>query len=105
MSERTNWRTIQFLLENMVFLLIGLQTRWILDALGTSGPRLVLALSGVRSCDAGGLAVIDGAARRAWRRGGWLRLVEVPAPVLAAYMAAGQQPVVYPDTDAAIAAR
>ncbi|WP_371401813.1 Na+/H+ antiporter [Kribbella sp. NBC_00662] len=36
MSERTNWRTIQFLLENMVFLLIGLQTRWILDALGNS---------------------------------------------------------------------
>jgi CPA1 family monovalent cation:H+ antiporter len=31
MSERTNWRTFQFLLENTVFLLIGLQTRWILD--------------------------------------------------------------------------
>jgi Na+/H+ antiporter len=36
MSERTNWRTIQFLLENMVFLLIGLQTRWILDDLRAS---------------------------------------------------------------------
>ncbi|QNE22447.1 Na+/H+ antiporter [Kribbella qitaiheensis] len=31
MSERTNWRTFQFLLENTVFLLIGLQTRWILE--------------------------------------------------------------------------
>ncbi|MEV6286863.1 Na+/H+ antiporter [Kribbella sp. NPDC051770] len=35
-SERTNWRTIQFLLENAVFLLIGLQTRWILDDLSES---------------------------------------------------------------------
>jgi len=35
-SERTNWRTIQFLLENTVFLLIGLQTRWILDDLTAS---------------------------------------------------------------------
>ncbi|TWD83840.1 sodium/proton antiporter (CPA1 family) [Kribbella amoyensis] len=35
-SERTNWRTIQFLLENTVFLLIGLQTRWILDDLSRS---------------------------------------------------------------------
>ncbi|TDD19417.1 Na+/H+ antiporter [Kribbella turkmenica] len=36
MSERTNWRTFQFLLENSVFLLIGLQTRWILDDLAES---------------------------------------------------------------------
>ncbi|WP_328323105.1 Na+/H+ antiporter [Kribbella sp. NBC_00382] len=35
-SERTNWRTFQFLLENTVFLLIGLQTRWILDDLSQS---------------------------------------------------------------------
>jgi len=28
-TERITWRTIQFLLENTVFLLIGLQTRWI----------------------------------------------------------------------------
>ncbi|AKU16175.1 cation:proton antiporter [Luteipulveratus mongoliensis] len=30
--ERMNWSTIQFLLENLVFLLIGLQTRTIVDA-------------------------------------------------------------------------
>jgi CPA1 family monovalent cation:H+ antiporter len=30
-AERTNWRTIAFVLENTVFLLIGLQARWILD--------------------------------------------------------------------------
>jgi Na+/H+ antiporter len=28
-AERTNWRTIAFVLENTVFLLIGLQARWI----------------------------------------------------------------------------
>lgn len=30
LSERMNWSTIQFLLESSVFLLIGLQVRWIL---------------------------------------------------------------------------
>ena len=30
-AERTNWRTIEFLLENSVFLLIGLQVRVIVD--------------------------------------------------------------------------
>ena len=40
--ERTNWRTIEFLLENAVFLLIGLQVRPILEAAGDrlrSGAR------------------------------------------------------------------
>jgi CPA1 family monovalent cation:H+ antiporter len=36
LSERTNWTTIQFLLENAVFLLIGLQTHRILATVGTS---------------------------------------------------------------------
>ena len=35
-SERLNWRTISFLLENTVFLLIGLQTSWILEEVGSS---------------------------------------------------------------------
>jgi CPA1 family monovalent cation:H+ antiporter len=30
-AERMNWRTIAFLLENAVFLLIGMQARWIID--------------------------------------------------------------------------
>src|SRR5687768_4667664 len=30
-AERMNWRTIAFVLENTVFLLIGLQARWIVD--------------------------------------------------------------------------
>ncbi len=35
-SERTNWRTFQFLLENTVFLLIGLQVRSIVVDVGKS---------------------------------------------------------------------
>ena len=36
LSERVNWSTISFLLENTVFLLIGLQVRWILADVGHS---------------------------------------------------------------------
>ncbi len=36
-AERLNWRTIQFLLENAVFLLIGLQARWIIADVAASG--------------------------------------------------------------------
>lgn len=32
LSQRSNWNTVQFLLENAVFLLIGLQVRTIIDA-------------------------------------------------------------------------
>ncbi len=35
-AERTNWRTIAFILENTVFLLIGLQARWIIEDVGAS---------------------------------------------------------------------
>lgn len=35
-AERTNWRTIAYILENAVFLLIGLQTSWLLRDVGTS---------------------------------------------------------------------
>jgi Na+/H+ antiporter len=35
-AERTNWKTIAFILENTVFLLIGLQARWILDDVSDS---------------------------------------------------------------------
>jgi CPA1 family monovalent cation:H+ antiporter len=37
MSERINWRTLQFILENSVFLLIGLQMRRILGDVADSG--------------------------------------------------------------------
>ena len=39
-ADRMNWRTIAFLLENAVFLLIGLQARWILDDVARSGTTL-----------------------------------------------------------------
>ena len=35
-AERTNWRTIAFLLENTVFALIGLQAQWLLQDLADS---------------------------------------------------------------------
>ena len=39
-ADRMNWRTISFLLENAVFLLIGLQGRWILDDVRDSGTPI-----------------------------------------------------------------
>ena len=36
-AENINWRTVQFLLENVVFLLIGLQVRSLLTAAGDEG--------------------------------------------------------------------
>ena len=48
-AERMNWRTIAFVLENTVFLLIGLQADWILSDVGderacpTAGSPLVCA--------------------------------------------------------------
>lgn len=44
LAERTNWRTIAFLLENTVFALIGLQASWLLEDLSDSelsGARIV----------------------------------------------------------------
>ncbi|CAA9357586.1 MAG: Na+/H+ antiporter [uncultured Nocardioidaceae bacterium] len=45
-SESLNWRTMAFLLEGAVFLLIGLQLRWILAEVQRSavpGPRIAVA--------------------------------------------------------------
>ncbi|WP_280339349.1 Na+/H+ antiporter [Nocardia neocaledoniensis] len=36
-AETTNWRTIQFILESAVFLVIGLQVRWIVEGAWHSG--------------------------------------------------------------------
>ncbi len=45
-AERTNWRTIAYVLENTVFLLIGLQADWLLAEVGDSeygGATIALA--------------------------------------------------------------
>ncbi|NKX86195.1 Na+/H+ antiporter [Nocardia coubleae] len=45
-AETTNWRTVQFILESAVFLVIGLQVRWIVEGAWHSGldhSTLVLA--------------------------------------------------------------
>ncbi|WP_029135856.1 Na+/H+ antiporter [Nakamurella lactea] len=55
MTERTNWTTVQFLLENTVFLLIGLQARWIIDDVARSG---VTALTVIWCCAAVLITVI-----------------------------------------------
>ncbi|SDT23443.1 sodium/proton antiporter, CPA1 family [Friedmanniella luteola] len=50
LAERVNWATIQFLLENTVFLLIGLQARRIVEALSTStlsGGQIALFVAAV----------------------------------------------------------
>ncbi|WP_039813611.1 Na+/H+ antiporter [Nocardia otitidiscaviarum] len=49
-AERTNWRTIQFILESGVFLLIGLQVRHIVEDAWNSGlahGTLLIACAGV----------------------------------------------------------
>ncbi len=45
-AERINWRTIAFLLENTVFLLIGLQARWIFEGVTDSdiSPERITAV-------------------------------------------------------------
>lgn len=46
LAERTNWRTIAYLLENTVFLLIGLQADWLLGEVSESdidGTTLAMA--------------------------------------------------------------
>ena len=40
LAERVNWRTIAFLLEHTVFLLIGLQAKWILEDVAASSVPL-----------------------------------------------------------------
>jgi monovalent cation/hydrogen antiporter len=60
-AERLNWRTISFLLENAVFLLIGLQVRWIVADVEASG---VAATDVVKLCLGTFLAVV--VLRLAW---------------------------------------
>jgi CPA1 family monovalent cation:H+ antiporter len=43
-TERTNWRTIAYVLENAVFLLIGLQANWIIADVGRSDVPLGLVV-------------------------------------------------------------
>jgi Na+/H+ antiporter len=54
-AERLNWRTISFLLENSVFLLIGLQARWIIAAVDAAG---VPVLDVTRLCVSTFVAVV-----------------------------------------------
>jgi anti-sigma B factor antagonist len=77
----------------------------LVDAMGSVGPRLVLDLRAVQSCVPGAVEAIEGAAHRAWRRGGWVRLAAVPPVVLMAFALDGRCPLTYADVDEAIATR
>ncbi|WP_199753894.1 Na+/H+ antiporter [Amycolatopsis sp. WAC 01375] len=77
LASRLNWQTIQFLLENIVFLLIGLQVRRIMSEVGDSG---LTALELVLICAATLAATIVtriiwmagiGLARRLFGRHAW----------------------------------
>lgn len=57
LSERTNWGTIQFLLENSVFLLIGLQAKIIVEAL-TQSPLPLSTIIAVCAAVLGAVIVI-----------------------------------------------
>jgi anti-anti-sigma factor len=57
----------------------------LINLLDTGISRLVVDLSVVTFCDVSGLAVLVGAARRAWLQGGWLRLAD-PAPAVTAVL-------------------
>jgi CPA1 family monovalent cation:H+ antiporter len=48
LASRHNWQTIQFLLENMVFLMIGLQVRMIMEQVADSAlsPALITVICG-----------------------------------------------------------
>ena len=65
----------------------------------------MLDLRAVRSCAPGTVQAIEGAAHRAWRRGGWVRLAAVPPVVLSAFTVDGRCPLTYADVDEAIATR
>ena len=56
-AERMNWRTIAFLLESTVFLLIGLQARWIIGDVVGQRPRPA-GSSRVCAAHAGGVIVL-----------------------------------------------
>ena len=57
LSERVNWATIQFLLENTVFLLIGLQARTIIVA-NSESDLSGLQIAGFCAAVLGGVIII-----------------------------------------------
>lgn len=77
----------------------------LIDALGSVGPRLVVSLRGIHACDNAGILAVEAAANRAWRRGGWLRLIEIPDTVLHAYTAASRHPQTYTGLEDALRTR
>ena len=76
-----------------------------LHQLGTSAPRLVLDMSGVKFCDSAGVNVLIIAYRAAKESGGWVRLVGLQPQVHRVYEVSGLASVMpeFPSVDAALA--
>jgi len=79
----------------------------LLNLLGPAASQLIIDLSGVRSADASGLAVLVGSERRARLVGGFLRLAAPSMAVAGALAATGmdQHLDIFPTVKAAIAGR
>ena len=60
LSQRSNWNTVQFLLENSVFLLIGLQVRTIIEGVQDDSLGAGTDLGRLRRDAAGGAAAPAG---------------------------------------------
>jgi Na+/H+ antiporter len=75
-AENINWRTVQFVLENVVFLLIGLQIRYLLDGVRDDGlawstvvPVCLVVLVATIVARCFWIAVFNGSYRLIRRRG------------------------------------
>ena len=63
-AERTNWRTIAFVLENTVFLLIGLQAQWLFADVAESEPVAGRIVAVCAATLVGGRGAADGVGLR-----------------------------------------
>lgn len=84
-AERTNWRTIAYVLENTVFLLIGLQADWLLGEVGESefgaGTIAIACVAALATCVVLRLVWVFAASGLLLRRGPEARTGE-PMPML-----------------------
>jgi CPA1 family monovalent cation:H+ antiporter len=75
-AENINWRTVQFMLENVVFLLIGLQIRYLIEGVENDGlawstviPVCLVVLATTIGARCFWIAVFNGGYRLVGRRG------------------------------------
>jgi anti-anti-sigma factor len=104
-ARRGSGFTVAILSGDLDIVSVPVLREQLLGLLGVHASQLVIDLSGVSFCDASGLAVLVGTARRAGLLGGVLRLA-APAPSVAAALRIGgldRYFDIFPDVSAAIA--